>query len=307
MTPAQRRKRIANFKNKGKKLPLVRLIALALAAIFLLYLALTTKYWNSKEKLSLVISSPEGGVVVSVLDPQNGEITNISIPKNTQVEASRQLGTWKIKSIWALGVNEKVGGALLKDTVVKNFKFPVSVWANGGALGFASGDTLGILKAMFFPYDTNLRMGDRLRIGIFSLGLSNSKRTDLDLAKSGYLKKAKLTDGEEGYVLSGRLPKDLLVVFSDPEISRLGLKVSIKDASGNPRVAQEIAEVIEVMGAKVAAVSKETKASSDCRIWGSNFFAKDLTRLLSCKLEKEPPQGKFDLEIEIGEGFAERF
>ena len=137
MTPAQRRKRIANFKRKGKR-PLARLIVVALSAVFVLYLVLTTKYWNSKEKLSMAIISPEGAVVVSVLDPQNGEITNISIPKNTQVEASRQLGTWKIKSIWALGENEKIGGALLKDTVVKNFKFPVSVWADGEALGFAS-------------------------------------------------------------------------------------------------------------------------------------------------------------------------
>ena len=307
MTPAQRRKRIANFNKKGKKKSVVRLIALALVAVFILYLTLTTKYWNSKEKLSMAVVSPDGGVVVSVLDPQNGEITNISIPKNTQVEASRELGTWKIKSIWALGVNEKLGGRLLKDTVLKNFKFPVSVWADKGAFGFASGDTLGTLKAVFFPYDTNLKMGDRLRIGFFSLGMGNSKRTDVDLTKSGYLKKTKLTDGEEGYVLSGKIPKDLLVVFSDSEISRLGLKVNIKDASGDPSVAQEVAEVIEVMGAKVAAVTKEPKISSDCRIWGSNFFAKDVSKLLSCKLEKERPGGRFDLELEIGEGFAARF
>jgi len=307
MTPAQRRKRIANFNKKGKKRSVFRLLALGAVALFVLYLALTTKYWSSQEKLSMAVASPDGGIVVSVLDPQNGEITNIMVPKNTQVEASRELGTWKIKSIWALGVNEKLGGRLLKDTVLKNFKFPVSVWADKGAFGFASGDTLGVLKAMFFPYDTNLRMGDRLRIGIFSLGLANSKRTDVDLTKSGYLKKTKLTDGEEGYVLSGKIPKDLLVVFSDPEISRLGLKVNIKDASADPSVAQEVAEVIEVMGAKVAAVTKEPKTSSDCRIWGSGFFAKDVARLLSCKLEKERPQGRFDLELEIGEGFAARF
>ena len=160
---------------------------------------------------------------------------------------------------------------------------------------------------MLFPYDTNLKMGDRLRIGFFILGLPNSKRTDLDLAKSGYLRKVRLTDGEEGYVLAGKIPKDLLIVFSDPEISRLGLKVNIRDAGGNPQVAQEIAEVIEVMGAKVAAVGKEAKASFDCRVRGSNFFAKDVSRLLACKLEKEAPQGKFDLELEIGEGFAGRF
>lgn len=306
MTPAQRRKRIANFKRGGKR-PLARFILVALFALFAFYLVLTTKYWNSKEKLSLAMMSSDGTVVVSVLDPKNGEITNISIPKNTQVESARELGTWKIKSIWALGVNEKLGGRLLKDTVLKNFKFPVSVWADEQALGFASGDTLAVLKAMLFPYDTNLKMGDRLRIGIFSLGLGNSKRTDLDLAKSGYLKKTRLTDGEEGYTVSGKIPKDLLVVFSDPEISRLGLKVHIRDASGNSRVAQEVAEVIEVMGAKVAAVSKEPKASSDCSIRGSNFFAKDVAKLLSCKLEKEGPEGKFDLELEIGDGFAGRF
>jgi len=307
MTPAQRRKRIASFK-KGKKRPLLRLLILpTVVVLFAAYLLLFSKYYSSKEKLSMVIASPDGSVVVSVLDPKNDEITNIAIPKNTQVEAARQLGTWKIKSIWELGRNEKLGGVLLKDTIIKNFKFPVSVWVDEGGYGFASGDSLGIIKAMFFPYDTNLGMGDRLRIGVFSLSLTNLKRTEIDLTKTAYLKKVKLTDGEEGYVLSGKLPRDLLVVFSDPEISRLGLKVNIKDASGKLGVAQEVAEVIEVMGAKVAAVTKEPKKQSDCRIWGSGFFAKDISRLLSCKLEKEPPRGSFDLEIEIGEGFSGRF
>ncbi len=307
MTPAQRRKRIRGFKDKSRKKPVFRLLLLVFLLAFVFYLVLNTKYWNSKEKLSLALVSPEGGVVVTVLDPVSGEITNISIPKNTQVEAARQLGTWKIKSIWALGVNEKLGGSLLKDTILKNFKFPVSVWANRDGAGFASGGTLKIIKAMFFPYDTNLRLGDRLRIGIFSLGVTGFKRTDIDLAKGSYLRGVRLTDGEEGYVLSGKIPKDLLVVFSDPGLARAGLKVSIKDASGDPVVAEEVAEIIEVMGAKVAAVSREPRAPSDCAVRGENFFAKDVAKLLACKIEKASPEGSFDLELEIGERFAARF
>jgi len=37
------------------------------------------------------------------------------------------------------------------------------------------------------------------------------------------------------------------------------------------------------------------------------FLLRKLSYLLACKLEKERPGGMFDMELEIGEGFAARF
>jgi len=308
MTPAQRRNRIAKFRKKGKRTGILRfLVPLLVAIAVLVFVVFNTKYFSGKNKLGIAINSPDGGIIVSVLDPENNEITNISIPASTQLDVARGLGRWKSKSIWALGVNEKIGGVLLQETVIKNFHFPVSAWADAPAYGFVSGDFLANLKAVFFPYKTNLRIGDRVRVGLFTLAVKNANRLDIDLSKTGFLKKAKLTDGESGYIVAGKIPDDLLVVFSQLGTSGKEAKVNIKDATDTALTAQELGETIQVLGGKIVAVSKVESEALDCTLKGDKLWVHTLAQVFSCKIEKTPPEGKFDLEIKIGRGFADRF
>lgn len=309
MSPAQRRKRFASLKAKGKKSKGFGLIALVIILLLALaFVAFNTKYWRAEAKVVLVQPSLGGEILVTAFDPETEEITNIIVPANTELEVARELGRWKAKSIWKLGENEKLSGKLLKETVIKNFHFPVIAWADSKAYGFATGDVLALAKAVFFPYKTNLRIGDRIRIGLFSLGVKTGKRIEINLSETSYLKKTKLTDGEEGFTVTGKTPRELLILFADAKVSQKGLRVNIKDATGKYAVAQETGETIEVMGAKVAAVTKMEKENSDCKISGKDkSFTRLVGEVFDCKEIGDSPEGTFDLEITLGETFAKRF
>lgn len=310
MTPAQRRRRRvkAKARKSGKKSIKKFLVVIFLAIFLFLLLIFQTKFWSSSAKSFLVIQKKSGDIVVSVFDPELEKITNIVIPKNTEVGVARQLGVWKLGSVWRLGENEGIGGRLLAETIVKHFKLPVVAWADSLAEGLAMGDLLGVTKGSLLPYKTNLGMGDKIRIGLFSIRIKNFKREDINLSESNVLRKTRLIDGEEGYVLVGDLPNWLNALFSNPDISDAKVKVIIYDATGKVRIAEEVGEVVEVMGAKLASVKKEKAGDFDCEISGrEKRIANEVAKVFSCQKLKRDPEGNFDLEIRLGKEFARRF
>jgi hypothetical protein len=184
----------------------------------------------------------------------------------------------------------------------------VAAWADAPALGFAGGDVVGVAKAILFPYKTNLGIGDRLKIGIFSLRIKNLKRENIYLSESNILKKVTLIGGDEGYVLAGRLPNYILALFSNPNISSEGTVAVILDATGKTNVAEEVGEVVEVMGVKLANIKKEEADDFDCEVKGKDKdLLEEIAQVFSCKKLKTAPEGNYDLEIRIGKKFSKRF
>jgi hypothetical protein len=311
--PAQKRSRFIRRKNKkkaphmNKKLKVIGLSVLAIF-IFWLGLSLTTRYFGSNTRLSLVIAKDNGEIVVSVFDPMAFKVTNFIIPKNTEVQVARQLGTWKIGSVRKLGENEGLGGKLLRETVVRFFKLPVLAWADSPAQGFASGEFLPLLRAALLPYKTSLGTGDKLKLGLFSFRVKNLKRQNISFSESSFLRKTKLTDGKEGYVLVGRLPNWVKAYFAHPSFSRKEIRVAIVDGTEEPGLAEIVGEVIEVMGAKVVSVEKRVLRSFDCQVLGKDAeLTKEIARVFTCQIVKESPAGNFDLEIRLGQIFVKHF
>lgn len=310
MSPAQRRKKRAkqkarrNGRNSYKKLLFILLVPL----FTFLLITFHTKFWKSSGKTFLAISKENGEVVVSVFDPELEKITNLIIPKNTEVDVARQLGRWKLGSVRELGENEDLEGKLLAETIVKHFKLPVAAWADAPALGFAEGGVLGVVKASLFPYKTNLGIGDKIKLGIFSIRIKNLKRENINFSEGNILKKVTLIGGEEGYVLSGRLPNYIVALFSNLSISSEGSIVVILDATGKANAAEEVGEVIEVMGVKLANIKKEEAADFDCEVKGKEKeLLEEIAQVFSCKKLKTAPEGNFDVEIKIGKDFTRRF
>lgn len=279
------------------------------------YLLISSKFWDGDSKISIAIKEKDGHILISTLDPASSRITSISIPGNTEVELARQLGRIQLKNVWQLGKNEKLEGKLLTETITRNFKFPVYIWGETKAKGFSESRPSSIFGASIFPYKTNLKIGDRIRMGLFSLGVNNKDRIDFDLGNTAYLRKTTLTDGEEGYVISGSFPQNLLVVFSDTEFSNLRATVVIRDASENDFIAKSMGEVIEVLGAKIASIDTKSitndifdNRDTDCLVGGENDKAVEkISFLFSCDVVSETKAANFDLEIIIGKDFAERF
>lgn len=271
--------RKAKKQKKKIKIWILPLLLLILLGVFV---RIDTRYWNGKDKINLVQQNGDGSVVVKVYDPSLEEVVALQIPGDTEVSVSRNLGTLRLKNVWQLGINEGLEGKLLTETVTKNFLFPVFLWR--GVKG-----------------ETNLPFGDRLYLKFFDIKTKNSERTEIDLWKSQFLKKMKLTDGETGYKLQGEMSERLTSYFVDEDLE--GKKIYIKDATGISGIGERVGKVIEVMGGKVVTIEKGTLEDSDCVVAGG--LSKKVARVFSCKVGKGKTD--FDLEIVLGRQFAKRY
>ena len=304
-----RKKAQAIEKNKQnrKNFPISRiLIPLGILLAIFLFIKGSTRVWNGKDKVSFVYRENDGSVGVTVLDPILSEVTTLVIPGDTQVEVARNYGTFRIKNVWQLGINERIGGSLLAETVTQNFLFPVYLWSEDGA-GLIGGNILGVLNFVFFPGSTNISFGDRLQAGLFILRIQEIGKSTVDLGTSRFLDKGILADGQPGYILSGPISQRLTIYFSDNQLGNQNIKVNITDATGSSGISEKLGEILQVIGGKVVSIEKKnTSPETDCLVSGKNAeVVKKISNLFDCKIVNT--KTSFDLDIEIGKKFAERF
>lgn len=304
-----RRKNYIDRKNNVQKnnfsvfkiiLPIVILLSL------FLYFKLTTHIWNNLDKVSIVYKDGED-VSVTVLDPILSESTTLVIPGDTEVEVARNYGTFRLKNIWQLGINEKLGGSLIAETVTNNFLFPVYLWSEKNP-GLGSGNVGDIIKFIFFPGSAKISFSDRAQIGIFAMRVKDLDRSEINLGKSLFLSKGVLEDGLPGYKIVGPISQRLTVYFSDNEIGDDNVKVNITDATGNSGVSDKLGAVIQVVGGKVVSLDKKSTAEDyDCEISGLNAKAVNkFAKLFTCNINRSV-KTSFDVDIRIGQEFAKRF
>lgn len=294
-------------KKERKKYPFFRfLIPIFLIAASFVFLKVNTSVWNGKDKVSVVYKMDGGDIAVTVLDPDLAESTVLIIPGDTQVNVARNYGTFRIKNVWQLGVDEKVGGQLLAETVTRNFLFPVFLWTSKPP-GLDSGNPLEIINFILFSGETNISVGDRVHMGLFAMKVSDFGRSSINLGESRFLGKEKLNDGESGYVLTGTISQRLTAYFSDNEIGEGSIKVNISDLTGKPGVSEKLGEILQVIGGKVVSIDKKAASQDiDCTATGKNSeIIKKVANLFSCEIKRG--ESTFDLDIEIGKKFAERF
>ena len=308
MRSAKRRALLEKRRQKGRfsGLFLKILIPLTVLLGIILFVKLNTRFWNGSDKFAAAYRTASGDVAVTVLDPKLSEVTTISIPGETQVDVARNYGTMRIKNVWQLGVNEKIKGSLVAETVTQNFLFPAFLWSDSDAESLGTGNILGIIGFILAPKSTNIPLGDRLSAGMFSIRIQEIGRSQIDLGKSQFLAKQKLNDGLSGYVINGTISQRLTVYFSDNYISGKTLRVGIADATGEPGVAEKVGEIVEVLGGKIISIDKNTVSATDCLVSGKDpAVVKKVADLFSCKTGKMG--GDLDLQIFLGSTFAKRF
>jgi hypothetical protein len=293
--------------NQAKNITPKILAAFIILAVFFGFFKISQKFWNGKDKFAVVYNTSEGDAAVTVLDPQLGDVTTLLIPGDTQVEIARNYGTIRLKNVWKLGLNEKIGGALLAETVTQNFSFPTFLWGDTSPNALANGKFGGLISFVFSPGKTNIRFGDRLSAAFFSIGISDQNREIIDLGKSQFLTKIRLSDGEMGYILTGPVSQRLTAYFSDIESPEGYISIGINDATGIPGVAENVGRVLEVLGGKVVAVNKKVQPlPTDCEVAGKNpqMLAK-IVNLFGCKTTKTT--SGLTIELTIGSQFAKRY
>lgn len=308
MRSAQRRNRLNNEAKRSRLFFLAKLLVLpVLLILILLFFKISDKYWNGSDKFGYVFRLPNGDIATTVLDPKLSEETTLIIPGDTQVDVAGNYGTFRVKNVWQLGIDEKLDGRLLAGTVTKNFLFPVFLWSDSDIESLKDGNLFGTLKFIISPKKTNIPLGDRVMAGLFSLQLKSIDKTEINLGTSKFLQKVKLNDGQTGFLINGAVSGRLTAYFSDNDFADSSLRVEIIDATETPGVSDKVGQVIQVLGGKVVSVEKKTEdANLDCMVTGNNSkIVRKISNLFGCRELKE--KSIFDLEIRLGSKFARRF
>lgn len=283
-----RRKKRKNKVNRHIILKII-LAVLIILVLILIYLG-RSKFWDSKEKLVLVTHRVDNNITVSVFDPVSDNQIDILIPGSVQVQAAGELGTWKLNSLWQLGVNEKMGGDLLVRTIVKNFGFPAVAWRHED-----SGRT-------------NLSLGDKTRLFLFQIKIGKNSVSQIDLADTNFLKKARFIDGEWGYTVSGKPPLEVTAAFIDSKLLEGNPRARIINYTNSVSLAERVGAMIEIMGVKVASIEKKESKDFDCNISGSNTrLVEKFDLIFDCDNKSSQESGNFDISLEIGKNFIRRF
>jgi hypothetical protein len=307
-----RKRRVLSRRKLQKKRPVSfkKKLLYFLLLPFLLVLGLilfTSDCLKGSTKLSLASITESGDIYIDNFDPEAKEIITLVVPANTQLEVSRQLGTWKAGSLWKLGESQHYGGKLIQESILKNFYFPVNAWGEGRAHGLVSRNITGFLKAVFMPYKSSLKIADRLKVAFFSMGVKDYKRKEINLKDTPFLKKMRLIDGELGYVVTEGRMEELLIYFSDAKIAKEGRKVKIDDRTNRYGLAENVGKTIEIVGAKVAVITKGNKEAGDCQVYGKDpTLNQKIVEIFACK-EIKKDSGGFDSVIILGEEFAKRY
>lgn len=286
-----------------------RLVITVFVVFFLLFIIfnLLPQKWDGTSRFSLAVLEKSGAVTLLVYEPISHNIVKTTIPEKTQMEASHQLGKWRLESIPELGRNEKLEENFLPQTIRKTFKLPIDTWAEGDAIGLGGDSFYEILGALFKVYGGNLSFRDKINLSVFAIQSKPSDRIEVDLIKSGFLKQVDLSDGEEGYIVASKLPGTLLSVFADTAVSQESPRITIIDATDSS-VATEVAEIIEILGAKVFSIQNRSLADGDCTVRGNKPLSKTrIAKALSCNISNENSKDGFDIEIFLGKDFVKRF
>jgi hypothetical protein len=300
--PARKAKKF--FRRKVLKY----LILLTIFALMVFLIGLfRCRNWDGNNKLNVVIGG-SGDVNIINLNPKDGEMTKIIIPGNTEFELSRGLGKMRAKNVWQLGFNEGLRGDLLSETVTKNLKISTYSWTCKEGDALWGGNMKSLPKLLFGNCDTNLSFGDRFKIALFALRVNDYKKVEVNLLDSQLLVKTKLNDGEEGYELSNRIPRQISILASDERLSGKNLKFKIIDSVKEKGISEELGKIVESLGAKITIIEESDDKDVDCVLYTDiKDVGEFLKNTFSCKVEKKARNSNYDIELLIGSKFSKRF
>jgi hypothetical protein len=307
-----RRKRRLNKAVKikyAKKLVLA--IALFFIAIVILVLVVSVfsgSKWDGKSSYSYALPFKNGDVLIVVSDPTSSSLMQLLIPKNTLVDASNQLGKWKMGSIYSLDTQENKKGELLKATLVKTFHINIDGFSEEKGAALVGENLFGRFKAILGGYKSDIAFKDRLKLAVYAFKIRQGSRMEYNLAEIGQLVEKTLPDGELGFVPKDELSPSVLAYFSDAEIAQSQATIEVINKSGQGGISQEVAKTLEVLGGRVMSIRSESSEDIDCIVVGrSKELTAKVASIFGCSEETITPQSNFDIQLTFGKIFASRY
>jgi len=157
------------------------------------------------------------------------------------------------------------------------------------------------------PYQSNLSLKDKVQLFLFSIFVSTSDKTHLELKDSGFLSYEILPDGSNGFIPKKDLPRIVLSQFSDPQISNENQKIKV--ISVNRLLAEKVGQIINVAGGNLTLIEEEKGLDLDCLVSTKKKTTTSvkIARVFNCQTEKLGEDNAFDIVIKLGKSFEKRF
>lgn len=241
----------------------------------------------------------------------------MTVPAKTQISASSGKGDWLAGSLWKLGKQEKVGGQLLSESLQRSLGLPVDGWVEERGEALFVNRKLGFATALVEAVTssrvkTNLTFFDRLQILLQVGSVGFAGRREMDLVSTGVVKAQELPDSEEGYVVIPEKAKIAFEEMRDDLVFAEGKRLKIFNTTKYVGLAGDVTRVVTTLGLRVISTGSAQEEVYNCKVKGEagnigSLSAKRLAAMLGCDLEKSESHGPEDLELYLGESFAERF
>ncbi len=323
MSPAQRlkvrRSKTATVRKSPKsifKLGVLFLTILILGFVgFKLYSSWLTRLWIPGSRVTIVVAT-ENPKIYSY-NPADGKLTIIEVPQNTQVDASYSYGTWQAHGLWGFGFQEGKKGNLLRASLQKSLGLPIDGWVDAQGEKLFTGATLDWPQALFQAVSsaslkTNLTFFDRMSLLLKVGTVGTSERENYSLEKQGVIKKTKLQDGSDGYVIIPEKAKAELEFLHDDRVFSEAQRVVVVNTTRTSGLATSVATVATTLGVRVIGTQSSDEQIGDCTVRGpkeklNTLSSLRMVKVFGCKTQVKELSGPEDLEIVLGADFAKRY
>lgn len=315
-----RRAKTAKRESRSPKGIITKIVFVLCSLFFVLglwnlYNSWKNSQWITGTRITAVVASADPKIYS--FNPQASKLTIMAIPTKTQISASGGRGEWLAGSLWKLGEQEKLGGQVLAQSLQNTLGLPIDGWAEEPGAALFVNRKLGFVSAFIEAVTssrikTNLTFFDRLQILLQVGTVGFSGRRELDLVSSGAVRAQKLADGEEGYVVIPEKAKIAFEEIRDDLVFAEGKKLKVFNTSKKAGLAAEVTRVITTLGLWVISTGSSDEAVEDCQVRGDSqntksISARRLAAVLGCKVSDKDTGGPEDLELWLGESFAQRF
>lgn len=272
-----RRKKTAQKPPKINK----KLIILAFFILFVLSLFAKLITGLSEEYFSIADFDEDGNVALTLYDLPAEKVVKIVIPGDTYAHLAMGRGKLRLRSVKRLMETENLPDQFIVDTVMKTLLLPVD---------YSAGDVPLMVKA-----------------NILFASLRGLSEEEINLAETHFLRKEKLPDGEEGYIV-GNITIGLASLFADPVVAEGAKAVRVVNKTGDSEhKIREVLAILEVLGVKPVPPVNDQPSSQDCIVSARNERILDrMARVFNCAKSTKEPEA-FDIELVLGKAFLERF
>lgn len=276
------------------------------------YSAWKNRIWDTNTRFTVVVAQKDP--TLYSYNPSFSELTVVSIPGNTQLDAAGGYGSWLAGSLWSLGVQEKRRD-LLSSSLEKNLGVPIDGFLGPGGEEFFKNTVwpVNFFRVFWGDVTSNLTFFDRVRLVFGSARTSTTSRRTLDLEGQGVITKTVLADGQEGFIVLPERSRVVFEAFRDEGVLNEGKTLIVVNGTDKKGLASDVVRIASTLGARVVGTQTRIEQKiENCLIKTrpedkNSLSVKRLTRVFDCEQEIEEIGGQADIEIILGEGFAKRF